>query len=102
LAALALALALTLGALGLEGRAWALVTAGAGGAIRVTASVGVAVMKPQPQSQSLQALLDGAEAALQAARLAGGNCVRAVPYQAERATSRGPSVGDNQAARGDG
>lgn len=73
-----------------------------GGAVRFTASVGVAVMKPQPQSQSLQSLLDGAEAALQAARLAGGNCVRAAPYQAERATSRGPSVGDNQAARGDG
>jgi diguanylate cyclase (GGDEF)-like protein len=71
-----------------------------GGAVRVTASVGVAVMRPH--SLSLQTLLDSAEAALQAARLAGGNCVRAAPVQAERATTRGPSVGDNQAARGDG
>jgi diguanylate cyclase (GGDEF)-like protein len=71
-----------------------------GGAIRITTSIGVAVVKPDSRSSAM--LVEGAEAALQAARLAGGNCVRAAPYKADRAATRGPSVGDNQAARGDG
>lgn len=45
--------------------------------LRLTASVGVAHLRPA--HQSVPALLDDAADALQAAREAGGNCVRAAP-----------------------
>jgi len=64
--------------------------------IRVTVSVGVAMMRPA--HLTLQAVVDDAEAALGAARHAGGNCVRAAPVDPRRLPSLGPSVGDNQAA----
>lgn len=65
-------------------------------ALRVTVSVGVAVLRPA--HQNLQAVIDDAEAALGAARHAGGNCVRAAPVDPARSQAYGPSVGDNQAA----
>jgi len=65
-------------------------------ALRVTVSVGVAVLRPA--HQNLQAVIDDAEAALGAARHAGGNCVRAAPVDPTRSQAYGPSVGDNQAA----
>lgn len=67
--------------------------------LRATVSVGVVLMRPA--HLSLQAVVDDAEAALGAARHAGGNCVRAAPVDPRRlgqAGSRGPSVDDNQAA----
>jgi diguanylate cyclase (GGDEF)-like protein len=67
--------------------------------LRATVSVGVVLMRPA--HLSLQAVVDDAEAALGAARHAGGNCVRAAPVDPRRlphADSQGPSVGDNQAA----
>jgi len=73
-----------------------------GGAVRITASVGVAVLVPgQQRGAPLSALVEAAEGALHSARLAGGNCVRAAPAAAVQPAPRGPSVGDNQAARGD-
>jgi diguanylate cyclase len=69
--------------------------------LRATVSVGVVLMRPA--HLSLQAVIDDAEAALGAARHAGGNCVRAAPVDPRRlphAGSRGPSVDDNQAAGG--
>jgi diguanylate cyclase len=64
--------------------------------LRVTVSVGVAALRPA--HQSLAALIDDADAAVQAARQAGGNCVRAAPVDLVRLRKIGPSVGDNQAA----
>lgn len=64
--------------------------------LRVTVSVGVAALRPA--HQNLAALIDDAEAAAQAARQAGGNCVRAAPVDPTRLRKIGPSVGDNQAA----
>ncbi len=64
--------------------------------LRVTVSVGVAALRPA--HQSLSALIDDADAAVQAARQAGGNCVRAAPVDLVRLRKIGPSVGDNQAA----
>ena len=67
--------------------------------LRATVSVGVVLMRPA--HLSLQAVIDDAEAALGAARHAGGNCVRAAPVDPRRlpqAGSHGPSVGDNRAA----
>lgn len=64
--------------------------------LRVTVSTGVATIRPA--HLNLQAMLQDAEAALEVARLAGGNCVRAAPVDPPRQASRGPSVGDNQAA----
>lgn len=61
--------------------------------MRLTVSVGVAMMRPA--HLSLQAVLDDAEAALGAARHAGGNCVRAAPVDPRRSPSLGPSA-DNQ------
>lgn len=66
--------------------------------LRVTVSVGVAMMRPA--HLSLQAVIDDAEAALGAARHAGGNCVRAAPVDPRRLASQGPSVGDNNKAAG--
>lgn len=69
--------------------------------LRATVSVGVVLMRPA--HLSLQSVVDDAEAALGAARHAGGNCVRAAPVDPRRlphAGSRGPSVDDNQAAGG--
>lgn len=65
-------------------------------ALRVTVSVGVAALRPA--HQSLASLVIDAEAAVQAARQAGGNCVRAAPVDLSRLRRIGPSVGDNQAA----
>jgi diguanylate cyclase (GGDEF)-like protein len=66
--------------------------------LRATVSVGVVLMRPA--HLSLQAVIDDAEAALGAARHAGGNCVRSAPVDPRRLPqgSHGPSVGDNQAA----
>jgi diguanylate cyclase len=67
--------------------------------LRATVSVGVVLMRPA--HLSLQAVVDDAEAALGAARHAGGNCVRSAPVDPRRLPhpdSQGPSVGDNQAA----
>jgi diguanylate cyclase (GGDEF)-like protein len=64
--------------------------------LRVTVSVGVAALRPA--HLSLSALIDDADAAVQAARQAGGNCVRAAPVDLGRLRKIGPSVGDNQAA----
>lgn len=64
--------------------------------LRVTVSVGVAALRPA--HQSLSALIDDADAAVQAARQSGGNCVRAAPVDLGKLRKIGPSVGDNQAA----
>jgi diguanylate cyclase (GGDEF)-like protein len=67
--------------------------------LRATVSVGVVLMRPA--HLSLQAVIEDAEAALGAARHAGGNCVRSAPVDPRRLPhtgSHGPSVGDNQAA----
>jgi hypothetical protein len=50
--------------------------------LRVTASVGVAHLRPAPLN--LQSLVDDAEDAVQASRLANGNCVRAAPVESGR------------------
>lgn len=65
--------------------------------LRATVSVGVVLMRPA--HLTLQAVIDDAEAALGAARHAGGNCVRAAPIDPRRLAqgSPGPSVGDKQA-----
>lgn len=65
--------------------------------LHATVSVGVVLMRPA--HLSLQAVIDDAEAALGAARHAGGNCVRAAPIDPRRLAqgSPGPSVGDKQA-----
>jgi diguanylate cyclase (GGDEF)-like protein len=62
--------------------------------LRVTVSVGVAALRPA--HSSLAALIDDADAAAQAARQTGGNCVRAAPVDPTRVRKIGPSVGDNQ------
>jgi diguanylate cyclase (GGDEF)-like protein len=62
--------------------------------LRVTVSVGVAVLRPA--HVSLAALIEDGEAAVQAARQTGGNCVRAAPVDPTRVSKIGPSVGDNQ------
>lgn len=77
-------------------RAETLEIGGPGQALRLTISVGVAALRPA--HGNLTALVDDADAALQAARLAGGNCVRAAPVDPARLRKIGPSVGDNQAA----
>jgi diguanylate cyclase len=64
--------------------------------LRVTASVGVAALRPT--HLNLATLIGDAEAAVQAARQAGGNCVRAAPVDPAKLRRIGPSVGDNQAA----
>ncbi len=64
--------------------------------LRVTVSVGVAALRPA--HPNLGALVEDAEAAVQAARQTGGNCVRAAPVDPMRLRKIGPSVGDNQAA----
>ena len=57
--------------------------------LRVTVSVGVAALRPA--HQNLSALIDDAEAALQAAHQAGGNCVRAAPVDPQRSRRAGAS-----------
>jgi diguanylate cyclase (GGDEF)-like protein len=64
--------------------------------LRVTVSVGVAALRPA--HLALAALIDDADAAVQAARQTGGNCVRAAPVDLGQLREIGPSVGDNQAA----
>lgn len=68
-------------------RAEALLVAWDPQALRVTVSVGVAALRPA--HQSLASLVVDAESAVQAARQAGGNCVRAAPVEAGRARSAG-------------
>lgn len=66
--------------------------------MRATVSVGVVMMRPA--HLSLQAVIDDAEAALGAARHAGGNCVRSAPVDPRRQRQpgpAGPSVGDKAA-----
>ncbi len=55
--------------------------------LRVTVSVGVAQLRPA--HLNLQALADDAEDAVDAARQAGGNCVRAAPVEISRLRSPG-------------
>lgn len=62
--------------------------------LRITVSTGVATLRPA--HAQLAALMQDAEAALEASRQAGGNSVRAAPVDLSRPASRG--VGDNQAA----
>ena len=68
--------------------------------LRATVSIGVVLMRPA--HLSLQAVVEDAEAALGAARHAGGNCVRAAPVDPRRLSRPGvgPSVDDNQARGG--
>lgn len=68
--------------------------------LRATVSVGVVMMRPA--HLALQAVIDDAEAALGAARHAGGNCVRAAPIDPRRLRQQGKTgpVDDNQAAGG--
>jgi diguanylate cyclase (GGDEF)-like protein len=63
--------------------------------LRVTVSIGVAQLRPA--HQNLQALIDDAQDAIAAARLAGGNCVRAAPV--EPPPSRSTGWRDDQRAR---
>jgi diguanylate cyclase len=64
--------------------------------LRLTISAGVATLRPA--HLQLQALVQDAEAAVEAARQAGGNCVRAAPLDAPRPAARDASLGDNRAA----
>ncbi len=66
--------------------------------LRATVSVGAVLMRPA--HLALQAVIDDAEAALGAARQAGGNCVRAAPVDARRAAQpgHGPSVDGSRQA----
>lgn len=61
---------------------------GEGQRLRVTVSTGVAHLRPA--HLSLQALVDDAQDALAAARVAGGNCVRAAPVDVGTAGNPGP------------
>jgi diguanylate cyclase (GGDEF)-like protein len=63
--------------------------------LRVTVSAGVAHLRPA--HLSLQALIDDAEAAVAAARQAGGNCVRSAPIEANPARSAGASRSERRA-----
>lgn len=66
--------------------------------LRATVSVGVVMMRPA--HLALQAVVDDAEAALGAARHAGGNCVRAAPVDPRRLRQQGSPgpVDDNRTA----
>lgn len=67
--------------------------------LRATVSVGVVLMRPA--HLALQSVIDDAEAALGAARHAGGNCVRSAPVDPRRLPpqgSHGPAIDDNRAA----
>lgn len=64
--------------------------------LRVTVSAGVATLRPA--HLMLGALMQDAESALDAARQAGGNCVRAAPVDFSRAASSDPAPGDSRAA----
>lgn len=66
-------------------------------ATRVTASIGVAVMRPA--HHPLSTLLTDTGHAVQAARQAGGNCVRLAPIDRRRPLQRGPLPGGHKAAR---
>lgn len=68
--------------------------------LRATVSVGVVMMRAA--HLSLQSVIDDAEAALGAARHAGGNCVRAAPVDPRRTArpGHGPAVDGNRAAGG--
>jgi diguanylate cyclase (GGDEF)-like protein len=63
--------------------------------LRVTVSAGVAHLRPA--HLSLQALIDDAEAAVAAARQAGGNCVRSAPVEASPTRSAGASRSERRA-----
>ena len=64
--------------------------------LRVSVSLGVATLRPA--HAHLQSLLQDAEAAVEAARQAGGNCVRAAPVDPLREASSNRSLGDNHRA----
>lgn len=66
--------------------------------IRLSVSVGVVTMRPAHQQVGM--VIDEVQAALEAARRAGGNCVRLAPvdYDARGALPGSQGVGDNQAA----
>jgi diguanylate cyclase len=64
--------------------------------LRLTVSAGVATLRPA--HLQLAALVQDADEAVDAARQAGGNCVRAAPVDFKRATSSDPSLGDSRAA----
>lgn len=68
--------------------------------LRATVSVGVVMMRAA--HLSLQSVVDDAEAALGAARHAGGNCVRSAPVDPRRPArpGHGPAVDGNRAAGG--
>jgi diguanylate cyclase (GGDEF)-like protein len=63
--------------------------------LRVTVSIGVAHLRPA--HLNLQALVDDVEDALAAARLAGGNCVRAAPVEISRVRPPGSWRDDHRA-----
>ena len=63
------------------------IAAGPAQRLRVTVSAGVAHLRPA--HLSLQALVDDAEDAVNAARQAGGNCVRAAPIESGRGRGAG-------------
>jgi diguanylate cyclase (GGDEF)-like protein len=63
--------------------------------LRVTVSAGVAHLRPA--HLSLQALIDDAEAAVAAARQAGGNCVRSAPVEPSPTRSAGASRTERRA-----
>ena len=64
--------------------------------LRVSVSLGVTTLRTA--HVHLHALLQDAEAAVEAARLAGGNCVRAAPIDPAEVAPRDASFGDNRAA----
>lgn len=67
-----------------------------GQVLQPTVSVGVATLRPA--HLHLQALLDDTTLAVLAARLAGGNCVRAAPVDVGSLQTPGSSIDDNHAA----
>ena len=67
-------------------------------ALSTTVSIGLA--SAGAGHATLDALLRDAEAALAAARGAGGNCQRAAPLQPRRSLLRGPTLGNRRAQRG--
>jgi diguanylate cyclase len=65
--------------------------------LRLTCSIGVAHLRPA--HQSVQALLDDANDALQAARDAGGNCVRSAPVERRAGAAERGLPRDDQRTR---
>jgi len=74
---------------------WPAAAGGQAVSLRCTVSVGVASLRPA--HLNLQALLHDAEDAVAAARLAGGNCVRAAPVDAGASPLPGAARDDHRA-----